>query len=56
MADMPRVSKHQVWSAIRNAKAVLDKAVRLVDTWVQQDIEAQEGNMPHPHKKKKPKK
>lgn len=36
---MPEVSKHEVWSAMRNAKNVLDKAVKLVDSWLQLDVE-----------------
>ncbi len=47
---MPQVSKHEVWSAIWNAKTAVDKAAKLVDTWLQQEAE---GSMPHPHKKKK---
>lgn len=39
---MPRVSKYEVWSAIMNAKALLDKAARLVDTWLQQDTGEEE--------------
>lgn len=47
---MPQISKYEVLSALWNAKLALDKAVRLMDTWLQQEAE---GEMPHPKKKKK---
>jgi len=50
---MPRVSKHELWSAVWNAKVALDKAAGLVDTWLEQDEEDRESIMNQPHKKKK---